>query len=167
MRYLICASNQQQQNTWVILESSSPHTHKSFVTVVHTELCKFDFVVICQCKWCTYIVYAHQQQQNTCVILESNTQIYTRDPRTCAVLIQAWGWIWGLPFFPYSKWLWFVRYVTYIYRDLSMKTNKCKRCKARGNRERLCFAFIFVCGQKPEEPQIEPPWLMTPLHRVV
>ena len=90
----------------------------------------------------------------------SEPQMYTRDPRTWAILIPAWGSNWGS--------LGFSRnqnnrgssgaYVTCMYCGLSVKT--ITRKKPHGARRSwthlLCVCFC-VCGrQKPEDPKIEP-----------
>ena len=84
----------------------------------------------------------------------------TRDTRPCAILIPAWGWIWGLRVFPVIKILVVCQVhvlpactTVWAWRQSSAKTLHGVR---RSWTHLFCVCF-YVCGrQKPEDPQIEP-----------
>ena len=86
-------------------------------------------------------------------------QIYTRDPRTCAILITAWvGLKLGVfRFFPQSEYLWFVRCIWYLH-VLRSEHEHAKHQISREDHENICFAFVFACvGVKnPKTPKLSP-----------
>ena len=103
--------------------------------------------------------------------LLSDAQIQTRDTRTCAILILAWGSIWGSSGVSHNQ----INHgssgacVTLMYCGLSVKNKQAQKCgTVREDHERICFAFIFACvvGKNPKTPKSSP-WLTTPLHRMV
>ena len=99
-----------------------------------------------------------QQHTNKAKIIKGRwyPQIYTSDPRTCAILILAWGSNWGPSRFSCNQ---INRgssgaYVTYMYCGLSVKTKVAWRSKIVS-----AFAlhlFLRVWSAKTWRPQIEP-----------
>ena len=86
--------------------------------------------------------------------------IYTGDPRTCAILISAWGSNWGsLAFSRYQN----TRglsgvYATCIYCDLSVKINRHKTPHGawRAWAHLFCICFQCVIGKNPKTPNLSP-----------
>ena len=94
---------------------------------------------------------------------EGCPQIHKGDPRTCAILIPAWGLKWGIQVFPLIKITmvpWFVRcgchpHLLHFERE-DKHALKCRMaCEDHG---RTCFAFVFACvvGKNPDTPNLNP-----------
>ena len=97
--------------------------------------------------------------------LSSVTQIYTRDPTTCAIFIPVWGSNWGL--FPIIK----ITVVNNIPACvLSVKTNMSKMLHDARRMWPLMFCVCFCVHDRQkawDPPQNWAPWLTTSLHGVV
>ena len=90
------------------------------------------------------------------------SQINIRDPRTCANLIPAWGWILGF----YVIKIIVVRQVCACilrFEREDKQAHNTPRCAKIVNTFVLRLFFACVVGKKPEDPWA--PWLTTPLHR--
>ena len=129
--------------------------------------------ILCLCvykMWCNLAKWVIVRRIVT--NLQFAAQIYTRDSRTCAILIPAWGWIWGSLGVSHNQ----------NNRSLSGTYANCMDpiCACRQTRAKCCtewgktswthlFSVYFcVCGQQnPKRPPNWAPWLTTPLHWVV
>ena len=72
-------------------------------------------------------------------------QIYTKDPRTCAILIQAWGSNLGLLYFPIIK----ITVVCLVRKLPAVLCSECgdKRVKqrtAREDHEHVCLLLFLI-----------------------
>ena len=86
-------------------------------------------------------------------------QIDTRDTRPCAILIIAWGSIWGSTGFSRNQNNHgsSCAYVTYMYCGLSTNTNMHKTLHGARRSWMHLFKFAFTCVLgKTRNPQIEP-----------
>ena len=95
-------------------------------------------------------------------------QIYTGDPITCAIFIPAWDSNKGSSSFPRNQNKpRFIRWVCHLHLLRSERVDKTcvKCCKARKDRGRISFVFVFPAwSAKTIRPPICAPWLTTPLH---
>ena len=101
-------------------------------------------------------------QMHQYVACRNYALIYTRDPRTCAILIPPFGWICESSGFPVIK-ITLVRQARMLPACSliwAWRQTSAKRRAGHQDHERICFAFFFFfCmygRQKPEDPQIEP-----------
>ena len=106
----------------------------------------FTIKKLCYC-WMTYSCWAGVLPQ-------------TPEIPECAILISAWGWIWGLQIFPVNE-ITVVRQVRMLpacTKIWARKQRSTECCTLHKNSERICFASIFVCmvGKNPKTPKLSP-----------
>ena len=96
--------------------------------------------------------------------LVENTRLndmYTRGTRPCAILIPAWGSIWGLRVFPVIKIIVVrqVRVLPVCTAVWAWRQTRIKCCAlVRNDRERICFVFAlpWVVSKNPKSPKLSP-----------
>ena len=88
----------------------------------------------------------------------TNTDIEEGDTRPFAILIPAWGSIWGSSGFLVIKII-VVRQVRKLIAYSAgwvWKQSHAKSCATREDREHICFALAFACvvGKNPKNPKL-------------